>query len=360
MKHLELFAGVGGFRRAIDLLTADSGIEFSCIGFSEIDPSATKTYKANFTICPEELEVGDIVTFSEDVNNIKNLPEFDLLTAGFPCQPFSMMGTQQGFNEARGQMFFRILDILKIKKPRFVILENVKNLYTHDKGRTYKRMQYELESIGYSVESGIFNTLDFHLPQKRSRVIIFATTDNMPDTFKQEFSPASVKEALDITIDKTSLCNYKSVVEILSKDVDPKYFLSERIKPTILSDGSSKFKSNSEINQDIARPLTASMHKMHRACQDNYYSQIFIETGGKINDAKSLSKDKQAKLPIRRLTPQEAFSLQGFPLDFAANAMKAGVSEGALYKQAGNAVSINTIYAVLYYIFVKNKDIWQL
>ena len=102
------------------------------------------------------------------------------------------------------------------------------------------------------------------------------------------------------------------------------------------------------------------MHKMHRACQDNYYSQIFIETGGKINDAKSLSKDKQAKLPIRRLTPQEAFSLQGFPLDFAANAMKAGVSEGALYKQAGNAVSINTIYAVLYYIFVKNKDIWQL
>ena len=340
MKHLELFAGVGGFRRAIDLLTADSGIEFSCIGFSEIDPSATKTYKANFTICPEELEVGDIVTFTEDVNNIKNLPEFDLLTAGFPCQPFSMMGTQQGFNEARGQMFFRILDILKIKKPRFVILE--------------------LESIGYSVESGIFNTLDFHLPQKRSRVIIFATTDNMPDTFKQEFSPASVKEALDITIDKTSLCNYKSVVEILSKDVDPKYFLSERIKPTILSDGSSKFKSNSEINQDIARPLTASMHKMHRACQDNYYSQIFIETGGKINDAKSLSKDKQAKLPIRRLTPQEAFSLQGFPLDFAANAMKAGVSEGALYKQAGNAVSINTIYAVLYYIFVKNKDIWQL
>lgn len=360
MRHLELFAGIGGFRRAIDLVSKDAGFYSTCVGFSEIDANAIKTYKSNFQISSDEVELGDIVAFTADEKNIIKLPDFDLLTAGFPCQPFSMMGSQQGFKEERGQMFFRILDILNIKKPRFVLLENVKNLFTHDKGRTYKKIISELNALGYNVVSGIFNTADFHLPQKRSRVLIFATTDTINEQFINTFTPKNVKRCLDDVINDTSLFNYESVVEILAKNVEAKYFLSEQIKPTILSNGSLNYKSNSEINQDIARPLTASMHKMHRACQDNYYSQGYIETEGRRNEAKYLSKDEQAKLPIRKLTPQEAFQLQGFPSVFALNAKKAGVSDGALYKQAGNAVSINTIYAVLYFIFVKNKDIWRL
>ena len=132
--------------------------------------------------------------------------------------------------------------------------------------------------------------------------------------------------------------------------------LSDRIKPTLLADGSANFKSNSEINLAIARPLTATMHKMHRACQDNYYSQDFIESNGAINPAKTHSKEDLAKLPIRKLTPEEAFLLQGFPSSFATKARAQKVSDGALYKQAGNAVSVNTIYAVLYYLIV-NKVI---
>lgn len=350
MRHLELFSGIGGFRRALDLVAQDGYMNFSCVGYSEIDKNALKTYQTIYDIADEEISLGDIVEFTSNVNNIENLPNFELLTGGFPCQTFSMMGKQAGFNEDRGQMFFRILDILRIKMPRFVLLENVKNLFTHDKGNTYKRIVFELEQLGYNVVSSIFNTVDFHLPQKRNRVLIFATLDHIPDDFK--FDPESVKSVFDKVYESTSLSHYDSVAELLSSHVDKKYFLSERIKPTILSDGSANFKSNSEINQDIARPLTASMHKMHRACQDNYYSQDYIESQGKINNAKVLTKEEQAKLFIRRLTPSEAFALQGFPNEFTIKAHEAKISDGALYKQAGNAVSVNTIYAVLYYLII--------
>jgi DNA (cytosine-5)-methyltransferase 1 len=138
--------------------------------------------------------------------------------------------------------------------------------------------------------------------------------------------------------------------------VDDKYYLSDKIKPTILSDGSKGYKSNSEINLLIARPLTASMHKMHRACQDNYFSKRFIESSGKVNDASGMSKEDICKLSLRRITLEEAFMLQGFPKDFVQKAKAAGVNDGSLYKQAGNAVSVNVIYAIILYL-IDNKVI---
>ena len=107
MKHLELFAGIGGFRRAMDLLTKDNVMEFHCVGYSEIDIKAELTYRANYNIDENEFVLGDIVAFTGNKKNIKSLPKFDLLTGGFPCQTFSMMGSQVGFEEDRGQMFFR-------------------------------------------------------------------------------------------------------------------------------------------------------------------------------------------------------------------------------------------------------------
>lgn len=105
MKHLELFAGIGGFRRAMDALTNDHIMDFHCIGYSEIDPKAETTYRVNYIIDKDEIVMGDIVAFTNDKKNIKSLPKFDLLTGGFPCQTFSMMGNQTGFDEDRGQMF---------------------------------------------------------------------------------------------------------------------------------------------------------------------------------------------------------------------------------------------------------------
>lgn len=356
MKHLELFSGIGGFRRALDLISIDTGVKFDTIGFSEIDKNAIKTYKTIYPESSNELELGDIVRLTAEEETIKSIPDFKILTGGFPCQPFSMMGAQQGFEEDRGQMFFRILDILKVKRPKFVLLENVKNLYVHDKGRTFCRIKQELELLGYNVITNIFNTADFHLPQKRNRVLIFATTNPISKSVRDGFNPTHIKEVFDDHLQQSSLLHYEKVADVLSETVEQKYFLSEKIKPTILADGSANFKSSSEINQDIARPLTASMHKMHRACQDNYYSQDYIESHGEKNCAKQMSKEELAKQPIRKITPEEAFALQGFPPSFATAASNNGVADGALYKQAGNAVSVNTIYAVVYYL-IKNKII---
>lgn len=282
---------------------------------------------------------------------MSSLGNVDIITGGFPCQSFSMMGHQAGFSdEERGQMFFRILDVIDEKQPKYLLLENVKNLRTHDKGRTIRRIESELKDRGYRVFSNVFNSVDFGLPQIRNRILIFATKNKLPQNLPESlFSPEKVIECFS-SISPCSLMTFKSTLDVLSKHVDHKYFLSDRIKPTILADGSSNFKSKSEINLSIARPLTASMHKMHRACQDNYYSQDWIESNGVINPFETCTREDLAKQPLRKLTPQEAFMLQGFPAVFADRAIAAGVSEGALYKQAGNAVSVNTIYAVLYYL----------
>lgn len=347
MKHLELFAGVGGFRSAMDHIEQDLGIANEIIGYSEIDAKATATYKANYDTT-NEIEIGDIVAFIKDKERFLSLPKFDLLTGGFPCQTFSMMGNQAGFNEDRGQMFFRIMDIVHQYQPNFILLENVKNLLNHDGKRTYRRILEELRAEHYIVHEDIFNTNAFGLPQKRNRVIIFARKEEFGEF---DFSFNLVRDHFDaIDHNSISVPLYDSVLDILSTEVDDKYYLSERIKPTILSDGSGNFVSNSDIDQMVARPLTASMHKMHRACQDNYYSDTFILSHGEERPSEHMSKNELTNLAIRKLTPQEAFMLQGFPRDFAMNAQKVGVANGSLYKQAGNAVSINTIYAVLHYL----------
>lgn len=358
MKHLELFAGIGGFRRAMDLLSEDGIMKFECVGFSEIDRKALQTYISNYCPSSSETRMGDIVSFTSDKEKIQSLPSFELLTGGFPCQTFSMMGKKEGFNEDRGQMFFRIKDILAIKNPKYVLLENVKNIMKHDGGHTYETIELELRKLGYNVYTNIFNTADYHLPQNRSRALIFATKKALSSSQKEAFTPENVKLLFDCEYWGKSILSYDTVLDLLEKDVSSKYFLSEKIKPTILADGSAKFKSKSAINQLIARPLTATMHKMHRACQDNYYSQEFIDSDGTVNYADTLSKEELSKQQIRKITPEEAFMLQGFPSSFASHARENGVADGALYKQAGNAVSVNTIYAILFYL-IKNGIITE-
>lgn len=355
MNHVELFAGVGGFRRAMDLVTLDLEFPIETVAYSEIDSKATLTYNANYDTA-NELAMGDIVAFVKDKQAMRNLPKYDLLSGGFPCQTFSMMGSQEGFEEERGQMFFRIMDMINSRHPRYVLLENVKNLMKHDGGNTISVIRAELENAGYIVKMDVFNSNDFGLPQKRNRVIIFARRKHLGNF---EFSSDRVKEAfIGIDRSKCSLDFYDSTIDVLDKQVDVKYYLSEKIKPTLLSDGSAGFKSKSEIDQTVARPLTATMHKMHRACQDNYFSDLYIQSNGTNRPSERMTKEELARIPIRKLTPKEAFMLQGFPNDFAERASLAKVTDGAMYKQAGNAVSVNTIYAVLYYL-ITNRIIRQ-
>ena len=347
MNHLELFSGIGGFRRAMELIQQDDLMSFSNIGFSEIDSRASTSYKANYDTT-NEIEIGDIVSFTSEIDKIKRLPKIDIITGGFPCQTFSMMGEKRGFKESRGQMFFRIMDIVNIKKPKYLLLENVKNLLTHDGGRTYEKIIEEIDKAGYYQKTLLLNTADYGLPQKRYRIFIFARRKYLG---KLKFEENEIKDYFS-SIDKShcSVFLFNDVVQILKRNVDKKYYLSERVKPTILSDGTGGYKSHSDIDQMIARTLTATMHKMHRACQDNYYSEEFLETSGKSRPSERMNKEQLAKIQIRKLTPEEAFMLQGFPVSFVVNAREKGISDGALYSQAGNAVSVNTVYFLLRFL----------
>lgn len=358
LRHLELFSGIGGFRRAIDLISKDLKIQSKCIGFSEIDKYAVESYLANYNT-EDEIQLGDIEKFTSSEDNIRKLEDFDLLTGGFPCQPFSMMGNQKGFDDRRGNVFYSILNILKIKKPKYILLENVKNLYTHNKRKTYQEIKRALENDGgYKIYDDIFNTSNFGLPQHRRRIFIFGVRQEIlqKENLKIRFSEELIKESFCNIKKPMSLRIYKNILDgILDfENIEEKYYLSERIKPTILSNGSKNFKSNSEINQLIARPLTATMVKMHRACQDNYYSDEFLKANCPHSYLENkFPKEEEIKHKIRKLTPWEALKLQGFEKDFYYNASKKNVSNYQLYKQAGNAVSVNTVYAILNYLIEK-------
>ena len=295
MKVLSLFCGCGG----LDMGFVKAG--YDIVWANDFDKYAVKTYAANFD---HQVILGDINEIELD-----SLPDFDVLVGGFPCQPFSMMGSEHGFNDARGTLFFRIAEIIrdriqKDKKPKALILENVRTLKTHDKGNTFKTIKRILEEdLGYKVFCDILNTANFGIPQTRNRTYIVCFSN---DTADFAF-PKTVK------LDKT-------LQDLLEPSVDNKYFLSEKILPTILSNGTGGYQAKSEIDLKIARPLCATMAKMHRACQDNYVTQ-----NGR----------------VRRLTPRECARLQGFSDDFVIP-----VSDAQAYKQFGNAVTVNVSEAV--------------
>ena len=344
INHIELFAGLGGFRMAMQLVSASSATAFDCKAFSEIEPNAIRSYCANFDT-DDEIAMGDIVAFTENREMLETLPHVDLITGGFPCQSFSMMGEQRGFEDPRGNLFFNILRVIRQTTPTFVLLENVKNLKTHDGGNTFHVIKESIEGLGYHFFADVFNTADFGLAQTRNRVYMFATCRTLPRDF--DFTANSVKVFFERNKNKNLFLRMQNDTRsILDKTVSQKYYLSDKLKRTILSNGSGGFVSRSDIDLLTARPLCATMHKMHRACQDNYFSQGFIngEYDGPTAGADAM------QLAVRRLTPRESFRLQGFPERYIHNVERLGLSDSAMYKLAGNAVSINVVYAILSYL----------
>lgn len=347
MKYIELFSGIGGFRQAVDYISKDTDLTMRCKAFSEIDPYALKTYESNYNL-NGEIRMNNIVDFASEKNKIEQLEDFDLLLGGFPCQAFSLLGKQLGLEDERGKILFSIHELLAAKNPEFVVLENVRNILKHNKGETLNKILEFFKSHDYKyVNYVVLDTQNFGLPQKRARVFFVCSKKKLNIDLSETAIVDNFKSIKD-----HSLNTYKDVLEILDKKVDDKYYLSEKIKHTILADGSKNFKSKSQIDLNIARTLTATMVKLHRACQDNYYSDDFIL---KNHTHKDTEKEILYKKPVRRLTPWEALKLQGFDDEFYQNAIKAGVSQHQLYKQAGNALSVNTGYALLHYLFVKCK-----
>lgn len=305
MRVVSLFSGIGG----LDLGFINQG--FDVIYANDNDKYAVKTYKTNYKHTIVEGNIEDI--------DPSDIPEHDVLIGGFPCQPFSMMGKERGFEDTRGTLFFDIANIIKFhkeykKSPKVIVLENVRRLVTHDKGNTFRVIKKTLEDLGYKVFYKVLNSADYGVPQTRNRIFLVCFSNH--DAKFQFPDP--------IELDKT-------LHDLLEQDVDEKYFLSEKIIPTILSHGTKNYYSKSEIDLKIARPLCATMHKMHRANQDNYVTQ---------------------KGKIRRLTPREAARLQGFPDTFEFL-----VSDTQAYRQCGNAVTVNVAEAVAREIKKTLKDL---
>ena len=313
---ISLFSGIGGF---------DLGFEyagFNVIWANDFDKYACQTYRENVS---KNIVCGDIRVEKE------NIPNHDVLIGGFPCQPFSTLGKLQGFDdeEGRGTLFFEIKDIIKKHKTKVVVLENVKNIINHDKGKTFKRIIHELESLGYVCFHHVFNSADYGVPQRRNRCYIVAFLGEYFNTPEFIFPN---KQPLNVTTQ-----------DLLDDNVGEKYFLSKKIYPTIMGHGTKNYIVNPTIDLPISKTLTATMAKMHRASQDNY-----------VTDEQNFRKYCNGnKVSIRKLTPNECRKLQGFPSDW-----KQVVSDCQAYKQFGNAVTVNVSYALATTLFdyiQKNK-----
>lgn len=305
MDVVSLFSGIGGLDKGF----INAG--YNVVWANDFDKYAVQTYEANF---------GHTIVLG-DINEIplEDIPEHDILIGGFPCQPFSMMGSQLGFEDTRGTLFFRIAEIIKYQidnnhKPRAIILENVRALRTHDKGRTLKTIIRVLsDDLGYKVFPMLLNTAEYGIPQTRNRMYIVCFANENVERFEEP-------EKIRLT---------RTMKDYLEHDVEDKYFLSEKILPTILSDGTGGYRAHSEIDLDIARPLCATMAKMHRACQDNYVTD----------------RRRDGSEGIRKLTPRECSRLQGFDR-YNTSEYVIPVSNAQAYKQFGNAVTVDVAEAV--------------
>ena len=194
-KFIDLFAGIGGFHHAMH------GLGGKCVFASEIDKHARKTYTENFKGISKQIFKG--ANFNEDITKINpsNIPDFDVLCAGFPCQPFSQAGYKKGFKDHRGNLFFNIANIIEHKKPKAYFLENVRGLYKHDNGKTFKVIHDVLSNMGYSVNHKIVNASDYGLPQHRSRIFIIGFKDdslssgfNFPEKIPLKYNMSDVME----------------------------------------------------------------------------------------------------------------------------------------------------------------------
>ena len=196
-------------------------------------------------------------------------------------------------------------------------MENVKNIVNHDEGRTFERIKRELDEIGFTCFSQILNSQDYGVPQRRNRMFLIGVRRDCFDIKDFEFPE---KRELKVTTQ-----------DLLDEEVDEKYFLTKKLEPTILGYGTKGYIVKPTIDLPISKTLCATMHKMHRASQDNY-----------VTDQKNFAKIKgDTRVPVRKLTPNECRQLQGFPSDW-----NQVVSDTQAYKQFGNAVTVNVSYAV--------------
>ena len=300
MRFCSLFAGIGG----IDLAFEQAG--FNTVWANEIDAEACKTYHHNF---PDNLLV------EEDIKSVdkRAIPDFDVLTAGFPCQPFSVCGKQKGFQDERGNLFFQIVDVIDAKKPSIVFLENVANLVEHDRGRTFNTIHNELVSRDYCIRYLVADACDYGIPQHRTRSYIVAFKDEEQcDRFAFPDKVPLKKHIFDI-IDKTIKCDETFYL----KDGTPQYKKME-----------SAIKDTEQIYRFSDYGIQSSKDGISFTLKANM---------GTWYDRVPIIKDYYG---IRKITPKECLLLQGFPNTFS---FPSNIGGKSAYKQCGNTVCVPVV-----------------
>lgn len=302
-EFIDLFAGIGGMRLAFESMGGE------CVFSSEIDKFCKQTYFKNFGEVPE----GDITKIEAS-----EIPDHDILVAGFPCQPFSIagvskkrsLGKEDGFlDQTQGTLFFDIARILKEKRPKAFLLENVKNLKSHDKGKTFRVICETLEEMGYNITSNVLDGKHF-VPQHRERIFIVGIHESYET--KKPFAFPKLPEATH------------KVKDILEKDVSEKYTLSDKLW-NYLQDYAAKHKAKGN-GFGFGK---ADLNGITRTLSARYYK-----------DGSEILIPQDNKNP-RRLTPRECARLQGFPEDF-----QIVVSDTQAYRQFGNSVTVPLITAI--------------
>ena len=292
LKFIDLFAGIGGIR------TGMTNAGFECVFSSEIDKYARQTYVENYKEEPHG-----------DITKIKNsdIPDHDVLVGGFPCQAFSLAGKKLGFEDTRGTLFFEIARIIKSKRPKSFLLENVKNLMSHDQGKTFKTILKVLEDLDYKVFYQVISS-ESYVPQKRERIYIVGFDKRKVKNINFKFPEAS--------------SNRPTIGDILESKVDPKYTLSPKLWNYLQEHARKHAAKGNGFGFGLIGPHDQSRTLSARYGKDG--SEILI---------------KQSKGNPRRLTPRECARLMGFSEEF-----KIVVSDTQAYKQFGNCVVVPVIY----------------
>ena len=297
---IDLFAGTGAFSIAFSKYNINS------VFANDFCNNSEQIFNLNH----------NIKLFNKDLINVKNedIPKHNILCGGFPCQPFSIAGLQQGFNDERSNVFWKILSIIKYHTPNIVILENVKNLRSHDNGKTFKTIYNELSKLGYFIHHDILNTAKItNIPQNRERIYIICFKDKkLYDMFNFNFEEI--------------IC--KQINELLEENVPDKYYYTDRFKVyESVKDG---------VTKDIDENVLYQYRRYYVRENKNNVCPTLTANMGSGGHNVPLLKDKKG---IRKLTPRECFNLQGFPNDYKLP----NINDSSLYKLAGNAVSVPVV-----------------
>lgn len=306
LHFIDLFAGTGAFSLALE-----QNKKFKCIFTNDMMECSKKIWELNN---PNK-------TFTlKDLNDIEvnDIPSHNLLCGGFPCQPFSIAGEKKGFEDKRSNVFWKILEILERHKPKIIILENVKNLTSHDKGNTYKTIENKLIYLGYHIKTAILDTSKItKIPQHRERIYIVGFRDE--EMYKKFNFNFEEKEKSKIS-------------EFLEDNIDEKYYYSDR------------FKVYEEVEKSVTKNISENVLYQYRRFyvrenKSNCCPTLTANMGGGGHNVPLLKDDKG----IRKLTPRECFNLQGFP----PNYQLPNICDSALYKLAGNAVSVPVVELIV-------------